>query len=63
MLGDLDPTLLNSEVVDLESKVRAAFPLELQYACRYWPSHFAAAVEEGPDDVVVNALEIFAAKL
>lgn len=60
MLGDLDPTLLNSEVEGFESKVQAAFPPELQYACRYWASHVLAAAEGDPS--IIESLRIFAAK-
>lgn len=47
MLGNVDPTLLNSEVDDLETKLRDAFSLEIRYACRHWASHLAAS---GPEN-------------
>lgn len=48
MLGDLDRSLANSEVEDVEIKVNAAFPPELQYACRYWVSHLARTTSGNP---------------
>lgn len=60
MLGDLDLSLLNSEVEDLEARIRKAFSPELQYACRYWAVHLMSA--RGGDTEIVNGLERFAAK-
>lgn len=60
MLGDLDPTLLNSEVEDLDTKVKNAFPPELQYACRYWASHLANI--SLTDAELTAALAIFASR-
>lgn len=59
MLGDLNSSLLNSEVEDLEYKVAQAFALELRYASRHWASHVVAANEN--NFTIVTALETFAA--
>lgn len=60
MLGDIDPSLSNSEIQDLESKVRHAYEQELEYACIYWASHLIKANIR--DTEVAACLAIFAAK-
>jgi hypothetical protein len=55
--GLSDPSLLNSEVVGFEQKVRDALSPEVQYACRYWASHLSR-VEFG-DGSMVQVLEAF----
>lgn len=62
MLGDVDPELPNRELPNREDRVRAAFSLELQYACRYWAAHFLAAVEGGVNPELVESFENFVAK-
>lgn len=63
MLGDLHPTLANSGVADDEGKIKAACPRELQYAYRFWPAHFLAAMDsKGEDSVLVESLVNFVAK-
>ncbi|EKM49506.1 uncharacterized protein PHACADRAFT_214067, partial [Phanerochaete carnosa HHB-10118-sp] len=34
-----DPSLLNSDVPDLDKRVRSAIPWYLKYACRHWCAH------------------------
>lgn len=43
LLGKVSPALLNSEVENLEQKIKSAFSAEFQYACLYWASHLCAA--------------------
>jgi hypothetical protein len=39
----LDPTLLNSEVIDLETNISLNIPEGLQYACSFWGDHLLRA--------------------
>lgn len=61
MLSDIRPTLLNSEVADLATKVMKAFPPELRYACRHWASHLTATSTSNAE--VKSALEVFASQM
>lgn len=61
MLGNVDGGLLNSEMVDLETKLEIAFPPELRHACRYWASHLARTTPGDP--AVQVALDDFASTL
>lgn len=56
MMAELDASLINTAGTQ-ESR---AFPLELQYSCRYWVAHVSKS-EEG-DPAVVEAVEEFVAK-
>jgi energy-coupling factor transporter ATP-binding protein EcfA2 len=37
------PTKLNRDIEDLEARIRAHFPRDFQYACRFWAEHLADA--------------------
>ncbi|KZP23423.1 hypothetical protein FIBSPDRAFT_456450 [Athelia psychrophila] len=39
-----DPSVLNTEVADLSSRIVKFIPPELQYACRHWGTHLRYAV-------------------
>ncbi|KZP12036.1 WD40 repeat-like protein [Athelia psychrophila] len=39
-----DPSILNSEVADLSSRIAEFIPAEMQYACRHWGTHIQYAV-------------------
>jgi hypothetical protein len=41
-----DPSLLNSEIADLNERMDKHVPAAVQYACKYWISHLAAASQK-----------------
>jgi hypothetical protein len=45
MCDIMDSSLLNSEVEDLQERVDRYVPAAVQYACKYWISHLAAATQ------------------
>jgi hypothetical protein len=55
-----DPSLLNTEVADLESLVETSMPPDLQYACRYWITHITLV--SNADHRLMQQLEIFCRK-
>lgn len=61
MLGNFDALLLNSEVENLEVKIREAFPAELRYACLYWHSHLET-LPYPEDRAIQEALALFASR-
>jgi hypothetical protein len=52
-----DPSLFNSEVRDLEQRLKAVAPPQLRYACRYWHVHLCAANMVSPS--LIGSLETF----
>jgi hypothetical protein len=56
-----DPSLLNSEVVDLEERLARAVPSELRYACQYWHIHLQHAGVFSNSDLLA-VLETFCAQ-
>jgi hypothetical protein len=56
--GIRDPSLLNSEVDDLPTRIKSHIAPELQYACRHWAWH----VSNGMVSEIVNSLEEFCSK-
>lgn len=57
MIGLSDHTQLNSEVEDLDDKVKRAYPDELGYACLYWVPHILGM--KVADEAVVSLLDKF----
>jgi hypothetical protein len=51
MCGIKNPTMLNSEVDDLPSRITSCIPPHIQYACRHWALHFTNALFT--DDLLV----------
>jgi hypothetical protein len=51
MCGIKNPTMLNSEVDDLPSRITNCIPPHIQYACRHWALHLTNAVLS--DDLMV----------
>ena len=54
---------LNEEVEDLEDRIVAFIPAELQYACRHWATHLSeslSATANSAGDALVDALTLFA---
>lgn len=58
--GHVDPAISNDHVEGLADKVNTAFALDVQYACRHWPSHVSLTRKGDPQ--VVEALEKFLCK-
>lgn len=61
LLGKFESPLFNNEIPDLESKIQAALPPEVQYACRYWATHLLNS-KWSDLDVLHAALETFTCK-
>ena len=57
--GIKDPCLLNSEVDDLLSRIKANIPVHVQYACRYWMFHLTHALIS---DTLADLLKEFCTK-
>jgi hypothetical protein len=53
-----DPSLENSEVVDLEERLACRVPFELRYACQYWHIHLQYAGVFSDSDLLA-ALDMF----
>ena len=60
MLGEVDTTLLNSEVANLQEKIASAYTLHAQYACRFWDSHLKNVVAIDHVRAVASTLDRFA---
>ena len=58
MAGIEDETMLNTDVVDLEGKLKGVFPSELRYAGLHWASHMTAT--EDADEKCLSMLSEFA---
>jgi hypothetical protein len=56
--GIKDPSVLNSEVDDLPTRIKTQIPPELQYACRHWAWH----VSNGVVSEILTLLEEFCSK-
>jgi hypothetical protein len=56
--GIKDPSILNSEVEDLPTRIKTCIPPELQYACRHWAWH----ISNGMVSEILNALEEFCSR-
>ena len=57
--GELDPSELNSEIDNLESRFLMKISAAVRYACSYWGYHLHHAK---PDDVHFNLVKIFYSK-
>ena len=60
--GINDPTHLNSEILDLDERLREHLPEHLQYACIYWGQHLGA-IPVGHSDIYECAKGFFHAHL
>lgn len=58
MIDDVDPLAMNWETDDHKRRARAAFRLELRYACRYWAIRLKKA--DITDETLKEALREFA---
>jgi hypothetical protein len=57
-----DPSLLNTEVLDLEGKVKEHVPESLCYACRFWMMHWLEHIRTAESQARIPAgLEAFCA--
>ena len=54
-----DPSILNSEVEDLQNRILAHIPPHLQYACRHWAWHFSEGLVSNE---LLKLLEEFCSK-
>ncbi|KAF7967583.1 hypothetical protein HWV62_33747 [Athelia sp. TMB] len=54
-----DPNALNSEVIDLPTRIAQHMPMELQYACRHWAAH---CVHADHSDEVLTLLGSFSSE-
>jgi hypothetical protein len=54
-----DPTLLNSEVGDLDHRLHNRVPSAVRYACVHWVTHLKTAIEERPRLELAEALLTF----
>ena len=52
-----DPSVLNSEVEDLDTRSNRFLLLQLCYACKYWIPHLREAAK--PDDGLLHELKTF----
>jgi hypothetical protein len=57
-----NPSLLNCEISDLDTKVAQATPRELRYACRFWPTHLRLGGGDRLSDGILSELTVFSKK-
>jgi hypothetical protein len=57
-----NPSLLNCDIPNLDTKVAQAAPRELRYACRFWPTHLRLGGGVRLLDEILSELTMFTKK-